>query len=255
MKKEILLGNEFMSKVGKKHLRPSGKKGTEFIIEKLQKKFGNNFFTILEISCNRGETVIEIAKHFNCKAIGVDGNPKAIQDAKKRILSLGMEKKVEFFQMKQNDLKFHFEFDVIINQCMLCMTENKNFYLLEDHKYLKNDGILFLNEICYKNLQPEDDEDDIKNPHMTPHPLSIQNWKDLFKNNYFWLEDYYVAKFTLFSFKGLMIDEGIFRTLEILRRAKLPENYQQFFKMRKFYFKNKKNLGSIVCVLHKINHN
>ena len=57
------VGHKFLAKLGKKRLRPGGKRATDWLIEK-------GAFTpetkVLEVACNRGTTAIELAKKFGC---------------------------------------------------------------------------------------------------------------------------------------------------------------------------------------------
>ena len=76
-------GHKFLAKLGKKRLRPGGKRATDWLIEK-------GAFTsetkVLEVACNRGTTAIELAKKFGCQITAVDMDQQALEIAKQSVI-------------------------------------------------------------------------------------------------------------------------------------------------------------------------
>lgn len=250
--KKIISSNEFLSKIGKKELGPGGKKGTKFLYEAIRKKFNNDFFTALVVECNQGHTSIELVKRFNCKVIGISTNRKAIDIAKKNAIENNVEKQAQFFLVDPLKMEFNGKYDVIFTESTLSMQEDKIPFLINYRKYLSDGGILVTHDICYKNKYNESLQKEFaKVAKIIPNPLTIQSWKDLYRENDFILQDYMTGEFTLLSPRGIYKDEGFKNTLKIWVNARKPKNYRQFIKMRKFFFRNYKNLGFIACILQK----
>ena len=73
-------GHKFLAKLGKKRLRPGGKRATDWLIA--EGEFSKEK-RILEVACNRGTTAIELAQRFGCKITAVDMDAQALEVAKK----------------------------------------------------------------------------------------------------------------------------------------------------------------------------
>ena len=73
-------GHKFLAKLGKKRLRPGGKRATDWLIA--EGRFSKEK-RILEVACNRGTTAIELAQRFGCKITAVDMDAQALEVAKK----------------------------------------------------------------------------------------------------------------------------------------------------------------------------
>ena len=73
------LGHTLLARLGKKRLRPGGIEATNWLLSHI------NFETspkILEVACNMGTNMIELAKKYGCHIIGLDQNEQALEKAK-----------------------------------------------------------------------------------------------------------------------------------------------------------------------------
>ena len=78
------LGHTLLARLGKKRLRPGGIEATNWLLSHI------NFETspkILEVACNMGTNMIELAKKYGCHIIGLDQNEQALEKAKANSLS------------------------------------------------------------------------------------------------------------------------------------------------------------------------
>ncbi len=71
-------GHKFLAKLGKKRLRPGGKRAR--LVNCRRRIFKEK--RILEVACNRGTTAIELAQRFGCKITAVDMDTQALEVAK-----------------------------------------------------------------------------------------------------------------------------------------------------------------------------
>lgn len=72
----------FLARIGKTTLRPGGIEATEWLIDQAAITQETK---VLEVACNRGRTMIQLAKRFGCKVTGVDLDENALQNAKANI--------------------------------------------------------------------------------------------------------------------------------------------------------------------------
>lgn len=113
------MGHEFLARLGKTKLRPGGIEATDWILKKADIKSDSK---VLEVACNMGTTLIDIANKYGCDIIGVDLDENALEKAREKIKENGLEEKVKV--MKADAFKLPFEdasFDVVINEAMLTM--------------------------------------------------------------------------------------------------------------------------------------
>ncbi len=112
-------GHKFLAKLGKKRLRPGGKRATDWLIA--EGGFSKEK-RILEVACNRGTTAIELAQRFGCKITAVDMDAQALEVAKKFAGTAGVAHLISF--ERANAMKLPYQdasFDIVINEAMLTM--------------------------------------------------------------------------------------------------------------------------------------
>ena len=89
-----MLGHTLLAKLGKRRLRPSGVKATNWLLSQidLNEKY------LLEVACNMGTTSTEIASQYNVTidAINLDENTLAI--VRDNIKLKKLEKQIKFFK-------------------------------------------------------------------------------------------------------------------------------------------------------------
>ena len=243
-------GHKFLARLGKTRLRPGGKKATDWLFKQAE-------FTpqsqVLEIACNMGTTSIEIAKRFNCHIIGIDMDKMALEKAKQNVIKNNLSESVDIKQADASKLPFaDNSFDIVINEAMLTMYANKaKAHLLKEYfRVLKPGGKLLTHDIML--LNPEHSQDVMEQIHhainVNAQPMSHNAWINLFSSIGFSHIKSVHSPMTLMSPKGMIIDEGFFGALKIVRNALHKQNRSQFLKMFKTFRKNKKYLNYIaVC--------
>lgn len=250
-----VLGHEFLASLGKKRLRPGGVKGTNYLIKYIKDNYKNEKdLNILEVSCNRGYSLIYLAKKLKSNFYGVDINPEIVKIAKNNINKNGLEDRVKIYEMNAMKMDFNgMKFDIIINEALLTMCKDKNVFLNEYYKHLNDGGILLTHDICIINekIDYPNEMRDIIN--LKPHPLTIENWKKTFDQSKFKVVDFKTFNFSLVTIKGLIKDEGIFNMIKIIINANKQKNRNDFKNMRKFFKENRNDLKAICTISKKIN--
>ncbi len=178
MKREA--GHIFLAKLGKKRLRPGGKKATEYLFE--QGKFSSDK-KVLEIACNMCTTSIELAQRYQCSIDALDLDENALVKAKENVSNAKLSNFITLHPGNATQLPFENEsFDIVINEAMLTMLNDdmKQKCLNEYYRVLKPGGVLLTHDVMIleedKALQA-DLSRGIK-VHVTPH--TEKGWTKLF---------------------------------------------------------------------------
>lgn len=240
-------GHKFLARLGKTRLRPGGKKATEWLFCQAEFTSQNQ---VLEIACNMGTTLIEIAQRFGCHITGIDMDKHALLQARQNIINNNVSNLVTLQEANATTLPFaDNSFDIVINEAMLTMYANKaKAHLLKEYfRVLKPGGKLLTHDIML--LDPDNSEEIIKRMrqaiNVNAEPISYNQWHDLFSSIGFINIKSQHNAMTLMSPKGMITDEGILGTMKIIRNALRQENRQQFFKMFKTFRNNRNQLHYI----------
>ena len=121
---------------------------------------------VLDVGCGNGETVLKIAKEVgpNGKAVGIDFSPEGIANAKKKSIEFGLDKVTEFRVADAEKLPFEDNyFDVVISECVVCLTPNKQKTLNEKARVLNPEGKIVMHDVISKARMPENVQ---KNPEL-----------------------------------------------------------------------------------------
>lgn len=247
-------GHAFLARLGKTRLRPGGIDATNWLLEQAHITPGAK---ILEVACNMGTTLIQIAEKYDCSLTGLDLDPRALDHARENIKKHNLENRITLVQGSAFKLPFpDNSFDVVINEAMLTMLtgSQKDQAISEYHRVLKEGGILLTQDVC---LRTEDQEEQ-KNIragisraiNVNVEPLTAEGWKQKFEGNGFTTEQIQ-GPMTLMDPAGMEHDEGSERTLEILTNGLKPENAEFFMRMFTFFTTNRDKLGFIAVASHK----
>lgn len=89
------VGHTFLARFGKTRLRPRGKQATDRLLAQ-----GNitQQTKTLEVACNRGTTMLELAQKYDCQVIGIDLDAKVVAKAKENIKRYGLEERLSVQQ-------------------------------------------------------------------------------------------------------------------------------------------------------------
>ncbi|QEH61529.1 class I SAM-dependent methyltransferase [Spiroplasma chinense] len=247
-----IMGHVFLSKLGKKRLRPGGVKATNW----LKKQTNLNNKNILEVGCNKGTTSFELARKYNSIITAVDKDLFALEQAKNS--KKNKYKNLTFSPGNAFKLEFSNEtFDVIFNEAMLTMlNQNSKITALKEYnRVLKDNGVLLNHDICLLTndiqLQKQIIKEMSETINTSVEPKTVDEWLFLLESNGFGQIKYTCGKMTLLTPRGLIKDEGIVNTFKIIRNAFKKENKVQFKTMRNVFKKYKKHLGFIAIASFK----
>jgi ubiquinone/menaquinone biosynthesis C-methylase UbiE len=114
--------------------------------------------TVLDVGCGNGNTALAIAKEVspNGKVVGIDLSPEGIAEAKRKAVELGLEKITEFRVADAEHLPFKDNsFDVVISECVVCLTPDKQKTINEKARVLKPGGKLVMHDVVTRTDMPE----------------------------------------------------------------------------------------------------
>lgn len=244
-------GHSFLARLGKTKLRPGGIEATNWLIE--QAKI-NQHSTVLEVACNMGTTLVQVATKYHCQITGIDQSQTVIEQATQNIENHHLTDYASVF--RANAMKLPFEdnsFDVIINEAMLTMLDEKSKAkaIHEYYRVLKPGGYLLTHDVCLINGDNAALVEQLgQTIHVHAQPLTPQRWETTFKDVGFTVTQKF-GGMTLMNPLGMIHDEGLPRTLKIIRNGLKNENRQQFFKMFSFFRSNSDQLGYIANLSQK----
>ncbi len=248
---KIETGHEFLARLGKKILRPGGKKGTKFLLKNVKI---NKDSKILEVACNRGETLIFLYDKYNCEVVGLDNNEVFVGLAKENLERKNLTDKIKLILADAKQIPFPDNyFDIIINQAMLTMikTEELDSILKEYYRVLKPGGVLLTHDLAVKDDEGLKLINELRNLVKVPaNPKTFPVWQASFTKNGFNLKKHKMGKMTLINIRGLFVDEG-FNTFRILKNGLKKENRPRFLKLSKFFNGNRKHLRFLCLVNQK----
>lgn len=250
MKKEI--GHTFLSRLGKKRLRPGGKTATYWLLEQVMI---DRHTKVLEVACNQCTTAIELAKRYGCQIVAVDQDKSALEKGKQAIEK---EQVAHLITLQQaNALKLPFEdngFDIVINEAMLTMLNQaaKQRALKEYLRILKPGGVLLTHDVAYLNDNAIKVGEELRQIiNVNVEPLTIQQWQECFEAVGLQKINVKYGNMTLMSPVGMIKDEGVLGASKIIRNGLRRENREQFKSMRQFFKKESKSLCYIAMAYKK----
>lgn len=237
----------FLASLGKTRLRPGGKEATDRIIEQCQLTRDSQ---VLEVAPNMGTTAIHIAQTYGCRITGIDLHQPSVKKAEEHIAALGLSHLISIKHGNALELPFPDEsFDVVINEAMLSMLPQaqKEKAISEYYRVLKKGGRLVTHDLLLREeLTPELLQQLRQTLRVTAHPLTAERWKDLFSTQPFSGISNHCGKKTLLTLHGLLVDEGLERTIQMLQRASNDEVARGYlFELVESFEKNEDRYGHI----------
>ena len=238
MKKEA--GHSFLARLGKTRLRPGGVQATNWLIE--QGCFDSSK-RVLEVACNMGTTMVQLAKDYGCEIIGLDQDQRALDKANFNIQKNSVSHLVTTIKGSAFSLPFADEsFDIVVNEAMLTMfsNENKLKALSEYYRVLKPGGILLTHDVCLPKADDQQVNELRRVINVPVQPLIEHDWINISKEAGFVSIETKVGPMSLMSPRGLIRDEGFKGALKIIRNGIKKENRHNFKAMFNL-FNNKEN--------------
>lgn len=244
-----LAGHKFLARLGKKRLRPGGRRATEWLME--QARFTPKC-RVLEVACNMGTTAIEVAQRYGCHITGIDMDKDALHQARNNVLAAGVEGRVTILEANALALPFpDNHFDVVINEAMLTMYADKaKRPLIQEYlRVLKPGGRLLTHDIM---LLPEASGEVMAHMreaiNVNVQPLPQAGWRTLFSEAGFSQVENVHGTMTLMTPSGMIYDEGWGGTLKIVRNALKAENRPMFLSLFRTFRHYRNQLNYIaVC--------
>lgn len=245
------MGHKLLARLGKTKLRPGGIEGTDWLIERARLSADKR---MLEVACNRGYTLIDLARRFGVHAEGIDQDSEVIVQAAENVEEAGLSNLVHVQEGDALHLPFGDEsFDVVLNEAMLTMLTDKSKQqaVSEYFRVLKPGGMLLTHDVLLTKEKPTVVRMLQRVINVSAHPLTLGGWKGLFSRAGFSDVTTKTGDFTLLTDEGLVRDEGQEGRDQLVRNALEDDNFAQFSEMRTFFDLAKNDIGYIVVASTK----
>lgn len=251
-----LQGHWLLAKLGKKVLRPGGRKLTNWLIDAANPTAKR----VVEFAPGLGITAAEILDRNPSAYTGVDENPQAVTatTVSTQHARLGIPAEVITGSAAQTGLEDECA-DVVIGEAMLSMQgeAGKTAIVSEAHRILAPGGRYAIHELA---LTPNDVPDQIADElrkslaraiKVNARPLTATEWTKLLEDNGFTVVSTKVADMGLLKPQQMIDDEG-FGVLKIaFNLLRNPEARARVLAMRKVFSDNANHLASIAIVAEK----
>lgn len=246
-----MVGHEFYKSLGRTKLRPGGGVGTKWLFSTVD---WHTDIKILEVACNQGANLIDMANDYGVSPIGIDIDTKALDQTKENIELLGFEDKITLKEMDAMDLDFEDNsLDLIINEAMLTMykNEDKERVLKEYYRILKDGGQLLTHDVCLTDQDELSRRALSRNINLSVYPQTKESWITLMESCKF--KDFKIktGPMLLIDSSSLIKDEGPILAAKIVARGLREENRERFTKMRDFFETNLEQVGHILISSRK----
>lgn len=249
-----MAGHTFLAQLGKKRLRPGGIVATNWLIDKGHFSKDKR---VLEVGCNMCTTSIELVQKFQCHIEGLDLNNAALEKGRQNISKHQLDDYIHLTQANAASLPFDDNsFDIILNEAMLTMLplSVKEKVLQEYSRVLKPNGVLLTHDIAIVNREQEalvvSELSDAINVKVTP--LKPEHWYQLYQDAGFTNVQSNMGPLSLMTPCGMIRDEGLLGTLNIIKNALKPSNRPMFVNMFKTMSTHKNDMNYIVHAVRKL---
>lgn len=247
-------GHTFLAHLGKTRLRPCGLDATEWLLRQVSITPKTK---LLEVACNMGTTLVQVAERYGCAPTGLDLDAKALANARKNVEKHGLSDRVTLVQGSAFELPFEDNsFDVVINEAMLTMQtgDKKDKCLAEYARVLKPGGVLLTQDVALA-VSDEAEKKSLRaglsrTIQVNVEPLTVEGWEEKFREAGFIVKQQN-GPMTLMDPKGLVYDEGEEGAKRIFENAKKPENAERFNTMFRFFNDNADKLRYIAAASTK----
>ena len=252
-----LQGHWLLAKLGKKVLRPGGKKLTNWMIDNANPTNKR----VVEFAPGLGITAAEILDRNPKTYTGVDQDPDAATATtlSTKQARLGIPTEVLNGVASDTGLPAG-SADLVVGEAMLTMQgeKGKAAIVSEANRILATGGRYAIHELLLTpNNVDQTVADNLRKALATTikvnaRPLTATEWSELLENNGFKVLSIKVAPMGLLQPKQMIEDEGP-RVLKIMfNLARNPQARKRVLAMRKVFSENAQNLGAISIIAEKI---
>ena len=252
-----LQGHWLLAKLGKKVLRPGGKKLTNWMIDNANPTNKR----VVEFAPGLGITAAEILDRNPKTYTGVDQDPDAATATtlSTKQARLGIPTEVINGVASDTGLPAG-SADLVVGEAMLTMQgeKGKAAIVSEANRILATGGRYAIHELLLTpNNVDQTVADNLRKALATTikvnaRPLTATEWSELLKSNGFKVLSIKVAPMGLLQPKQMIEDEGP-RVLKIMfNLARNPQARKRVLAMRKVFSENAQNLGAISIIAEKI---
>lgn len=245
---EHVPGHIFLAKMGKKLLRPGGRRATEALYALADLKEGER---VCEIATNRAITAMELVRRFGVHVDGVDASEEFLSVARRTVAACGLEESIRLHVGAGHELPFEEgAFDAVVAEAVITMLppHRKAETLAEAVRVLKPGGRLVIHELAWAD-QPDADIHKalVRAIRHGASPLTVENWKLLATQSGFGGTIVRTGMMSLMSPRGLIRDEGVFGVLRIATNVlRTPGAFARFKEMAGFFRRHHRQLRYIV---------
>lgn len=244
-----LQGHWLLARLGKKVLRPGGRKMTEWILDRARLTDAR----VVELAPGLGITATEILNRAPGDYVGIDEDPGAAKTTGKVVGDRGrvIEGKAQETGLEDNSA------DAVVGEAMLTMQGDKGKAAILDEvrRILVPGGRYAIHELA---LTPDDldaaTKDEIriamsKAIRVNARPLTVAEWRNLLEEHGFEVERIRTAEMGLLKPSQMLKDEGIFGVARIAGNLiKHPAARKRVLGMRSVFVENDDVLASIGIV-------
>lgn len=252
-----LQGHWLLAKLGKKVLRPGGKKLTNWMIDNANPTNKR----VVEFAPGLGITAAEILDRNPKTYTGVDQDPDAATATtlSTKQARLGIPTEVINGVASDTGLPTG-SADLVVGEAMLTMQgeKGKTAIVSEANRILATGGRYAIHELLLTpNNVDQTVADNLRKALATTikvnaRPLTATEWSELLESNGFKVLSIKVAPMGLLQPKQMVADEGP-RVLKIMfNLARNPQARKRVLAMRKVFSENAQNLGAISIIAEKV---
>ena len=252
-----LQGHWLLAKLGKKVLRPGGKKLTNWMIDNANPTNKR----VVEFAPGLGITAAEILDRNPKTYTGVDQDPDAATATtlSTKQARLGIPTEVINGVASDTGLPTG-SADLVVGEAMLTMQgeKGKAAIVSEANRILATGGRYAIHELLLTpNNVDQTVADNLRKALATTikvnaRPLTATEWSELLESNGFKVLSIKVAPMGLLQPKQMVADEGP-RVLKIMfNLARNPQARKRVLAMRKVFSENAQNLGAISIIAEKV---
>ncbi len=245
---ESVPGHVFLAKMGKKLLRPGGRRATEELFTLADLKPGER---VCEIATNRAVTAMELAGRFGVEVDGVDASEDFLSLARRNVAARGLQDRVRLHVGKGHELPFDDgSFDVVTAEAVITMLplKRKAETVTEAARVLRPGGRLVIHELAWA----DDTETEIQKELVAAirhgaNPLTMEQWKALATEAGLGDVTVRTGMMSLMSPRGLIRDEGIGGVCRIgFNVLRTRGAFSRFKTMARFFRRHHQRLRYIV---------